>query len=220
MGQWNGQKLAGAAGIAFIILTLVSAFIVSPPPSADESPAKFLEYFNDNRSVLLVQMIIGLFAVMPAILFLSGVRNLLLSEEAEGGILTLSAVIGFILAGAVVLVATGWLGALGYLGDGNGLDESSARTLSLLGTLVCNSAIFVGFATFEGASGYLLLKGTKLPTWLGWVGLAAGILGIVGIFSVAQDGPFAPFDIASFAAFLSFSAYVLLVSVFMWLRAR
>lgn len=220
MGQWNGQKLAGAAGILFIIMTLVSAFIVSPPPSADESPAKFLEYFNDNRSVLLVQMLIGLFAVLPAILFISGVRNLLLSEEAEGGILTLSAVIGFILAGAVVLVATGWLGALGYLGDGNGLDESSARTLSLLGTVICNSAIFVAFATFEGASGYLLLNGVRLPKWLGWVGLAAGVLGVIGVFSVAKDGPFAPFDIASFAAFLSFSAYVLLVSIFMWLRAK
>jgi hypothetical protein len=220
MAQWNGQKLAGAAGILFIILTLVSAFIVSPPPSADESPAKFLEYFNDNRSVLLVQMIIAFFAIIPAILFISGIRNLLLSEEAEGGILTLSAVIGFILAGAVVTIATGWLGALGYLGDGFGLDESSARTLSLLGTVMCNSGIFVGFATFEGASGYLLLKGTKLPTWLGWIGLAAGVLGLVAIFSVAKDGVFMPFGFFSFAAFLSFSAYVLLVSVFMWLRAK
>lgn len=220
MASWNGPKLAAGAGVLFIVLTLISAFIVSPPPSADESPAEFLEYFDDNRSTLLVQMIIGLFAVVPAVLFLSGTRDLLRREEGEGGILAMTAVIGFILSGAVVLVATGWLGGLGYLADGNGLDEGSARTLSLLGTVVCNSAIFIGFATFEGSSGYILLKGTTLPKWLGWVGLAAAVLGLVGVFSVAKDGFFGPFGPASFLAFLSFSAYVLLVSIFMWLRAK
>lgn len=220
MASWNGQKLAGAAGIVFIVLTLIGAFIVSPPPSADESPAKFLAYFDDNRTVLLVQMIIGFFSVIPAILFVSGFWNVLRGEEAEGGILATAAAIGFILAGAVVLVATGWIGALGYLGDGNGLDEGDARTLSLLGSVLCNSAIFVAFATFEGSSALVLLKGSALPRWLGWVGLAVGVLGLIGVFSVAKDGAFAPFGPASFLAFLSFSAYVALVSVFMLVRAK
>jgi hypothetical protein len=220
MASWNGQKLAGAAGIVFVVLTLVGAFVVSPPPSADESAAKFLEYFDDNRSVLLAQMLIGFFSVIPAILFVSGFRNVLRREEAEGGILAASAVIGFILAGAVVLVATGWLGALGYLGDGNGLEEGQARTLSLLGTLVCNSGIFVAFATFEGSSGYVLLNGSTLPKWLGWVGLIVSVLALIAVFSVAKDGVFAPFGPASFLAFLSFSAYVVLVSICMWLRGK
>lgn len=220
MASWNGQKLAGASGILFIVLTLVGAFTVSPPPSADESPAKFLEYFADNRTALLVQMIIGFISVIPAVLFISGLWNLLRREEAEGGILATAAAIGFVLAGAVVLVATGWIGALGYLGDGNGLDESDARTLSLLGSVLCNSAIFVAFATFEGSSAIALLKGSALPKWLGWVGLVVGVLGLIGVFSIAKDGAFAPFGPASFVAFLSFSAYVALVSVFMWLRAK
>jgi hypothetical protein len=220
MASWNGQRLAGAAGIVFIVLTLIGAFIVSPPPSADESPAKFLEYFDDNRSVLLVQMILGFAGVIPAILFISGFWNLLRGDEAAGGIFATAAAIGFVLAGAVVLVATGWIGALGYLGDGNGLEEGDARTLSLLGSVLCGSAIFVSFATFEGSSALVLLKGSVLPKWLGWVGLVVGVLGLVGVFSVAKDGAFAPFGPASFLAFLSFSAYVVLVSVFMWLRAK
>ncbi len=220
MAAWNGQKLAGAAGILFVVLTLVSAFIVSPPPSADESPAKFLEYFDDNRTVLLVQMIIGFIAAIPAVLFLSGFWNLVRGEEAEGGIFATTALVGFVLAGAVVLVATGWIGALGYLGDGNGLDEGNARTLSLLGSVLCNSAIFAGFATFEGGSALVLLNGSAFPKWLGWAGLVVSLLGLLGMFSIGREGFFAPFGPASFLAFLSFSAYVVLVSIFMWLRAK
>ena len=86
---------------------------------------------------------------------------------------------------------------------------------------MCTSGIFVAFATSEAASGYLLLKGSIVPKWLGWIGLAAAVLGLVGVFSVARSGDwFIPFGIFSFAAFLSFSLYVLLVSLFMWLRAK
>lgn len=220
MGTWNGQKLAGAAGVLFIVATLVSALVVSPPPAPDKAASEFLEYYADNRTILLVQMMIGLLANIPAFLFIAGFWNLLRRDEGDGGILATAAVLGFIVAGAVVTIATGWLGALGYLGDGNGLEESDARTLSLLGTVLCTSGIFVSFATTEAASGYLLLKGSVLPKWLGWVGLVAAVIALVAVFSVAQSGVFAPFGFFSFAAFLSFSAYVVLVSVFMWLRAK
>jgi hypothetical protein len=221
MGTWNGQKLAGAAGVVFIVATLVSAFIVSPPPSPDESAAKFVEYYSDNRTVLLVQMIIAVLADIPAFLFIAGFWQLLRREEGEAGILATATVVAFIVGGAVVTVASGWLGALAYLGDGNGLDEGSARTLSLLGTLSTTSGIFAAFAATEAASGYVLLKGTVLPKWLGWIGLAAAVLALVAVFAVAKSGDwFIPFGIFSFAGFLSFSAYVVLVSVFMWLRPK
>lgn len=218
MGTWNGQKLAGAAGIVFIVATLVSGFIVSPPPSPDESNAKFVEYFNDHRTVLLVQMIIAVLADIPAFLFIAGFWQLLRREEVAGGILATTAIVSFLVGGAVITVSSGWLGGMGYLGDGNGLDEGSARILSLLGTMVCFSGIFAAFAAAQAASGLLLLKGAILPRWLGWIGLIAALLSLVAVFSVAKSGVFAPFGFFSFAAFLSFSAYVALVSVFMWLR--
>jgi hypothetical protein len=218
LGTWNGQKLAGAAGIVFIVATLVSAFIVSPPPMADESNAKFVEYFNDHRTVLLVQMIIAVLADIPAFLFIAGFWQLLRSEESAGGILATTSIISYVVGGAVITVASGWLGGMGYLGDGNGLEEGSARMLSVLGTMVCFSGIFAAFAAAQAASGILLLKGTILPRWLGWIGLLAAVISLVALFSVAKSGAFAPFGFVSFAGLLSFSLYVLLVSVFMWLR--
>jgi hypothetical protein len=52
MGTLNGQRLAGAAGIVFVVATLVSGFMVAPPPSPDESGVKFLTYYSDHRTVL------------------------------------------------------------------------------------------------------------------------------------------------------------------------
>jgi hypothetical protein len=165
-------------------------------------------------------MLIGLLANIPAFLFVAGFWNLLRRDEAQGGILAAAAAIAFIVGGAVITVATGWAGALGYLGDGNGLDAGSARTLSLLGTIGTTSGIFAAFATTEAASAYLLLKGSVVPKWLGWTGLAAGVLALLATFSVAKSGAFAPFGFFTFAGFLSFSAYVVLLSFFMWQRAK
>jgi hypothetical protein len=220
MGTWNGQKIAGAAGVVFVVALLVSAFIVAIPPASDDSAAKFITYFDDHRTMLLVQMLIGVLAIIPGILFISGFWNLLRHDEAEGGIFATATVIAFIVGGAIATAVTGLTGALGYLADGNGLEEGSARTLSLLVTVGCTSGIFAAFAATEGASGYVLLKGSSLPKWLGWVGLAAAVLGLVGVFTVAQSGVFAPFNLFAFAAFLSFAAYVAVVSIFMFLKAK
>jgi hypothetical protein len=47
----------------------------------------------------------------------------------------------------------------------------------------------------------------------------AAIPGLVAIAGVANDGIFQPFGIFSFGSFLLSSLYILLIGVFMWLRA-
>ena len=220
MGSWNAQRLAGGAGVLFIVLTFGCGFIVSPPPTADESSAKFLAYFADNRSALLVQMVVALLADIPAFVFASGFWTLLRREDKDGDLLATAAIIALVFGGVIATINSGWTGALGYLGDGNGLEEGTARTLSLLGTVATTSGLFVSFAAFAAASGCVLLRGSTLPKWLGWIGLVASILAILGVCGLAQSGPFSPFEIVQFGAFVGFSLYVVLVSVFMWLRAK
>lgn len=218
MGTWNGQRLAGAAGLLFVVSILVSGFMVAPPPSPDEPATKFLAYYSDHRNVLLVQAILGLLAIIPAFVFAAGLWNLLRSEDREGGVLASAAIFSFIASGALAVLISAWFGALGYLGNGHGLTEDSAKTLSVLAA-VLNQAFFAPLALTTGGSGLLLTRGTSVPRWIGWIGLAAAVLAVVGVFSVANSGVFAPFGIAFFAAFLSFAAYVAVLSVFMWRRA-
>jgi hypothetical protein len=218
MPTWNGQRLAGAAGLLFVLATLVSLFIVSPPPGADQPAAKFLTYYSDHRTVLMVQAIIGVLANIPALLFAGGLWSLLKRDEGEGAVLGTAAVFALIAAGAIIALMTSWPAGLAYLADGNGLDETSARTLTILSSLF-SVGIFPMIASVNVFSGWRFLQGTTIPKWIGWVGLIAAILAVVGIFTFAKSGAFAPFGFFSFAAILSFLAYVAIISFFMGRRA-
>jgi hypothetical protein len=218
MGTSNGQKLAGAAGIFFIVLTLASGFIVSPPPTPNESATKFLEYYSDHRNALLLQGIVSLLANIPAFIFVGGLWNLLRREEGESGVLAPGAVFAFVTTGAVTSVIAGLYMGLAFSADGNGLDESSARTLGLLVILV-NPAIFSIMSPAAALSGYVLWRGSKMPNWVGWLGLLTGLVLLVATFSVANAGTFQPYGIFSFLGFLLLSAYGISLGVLMWMRA-
>lgn len=217
MNTWNSQKIAGAAGVAFIVMTLASGFIVTPPPSPNESATKFLEYYTDHRNALLLQGIVALLANIPAFLFIAGLWNLLRKEEGENGILAPAAVFAFITAGAVTSVTAGLYLGIAIQAD-NGLTEELAKGLALVGILT-NPALFSVMSAAAAASGYVLWRGSKMPNWLGWLGLVDGLVLLIATFSVATSGAFEPFGIFSFGGFLLLSVYGIVLGVFMWLRA-
>ncbi len=218
MRSINGQRAAGAAGIVFIVLTLGSGFLVQPPPSASHPATKFFEYYNDNRNALLAQGIIAVLGNIPAFIFVGGLWSLLRREEGDGGVLGPAAIFAFVTLAAVATLASTWSMGIAMLADGNGLSEEMARTLGVVSTLV-QPGLMSAMAPSAGISGYVLVRGTSLPRWIGIVGLVSAALGIVAIFGVATDGALAPFGLFSFGAFLVFSAYVVLLGVFMWLRS-
>lgn len=218
MGSINGQKAAGAAAVLWVILQLGSGFVVQPPPAAHESATKFLEFYDDNRNALLLQGVLVLFANIPALVFAGGFWHLLRREEGEGGIFAPASVLAFIFAGAIATVGSAWSMGIAALGDGNGLTEESARTLGVVSTLV-TPAVFSGIVPAVALSGYVLWNGKSLPSWVGIIGLVAAIPGLVAICGVANSGAFQPFGIFSFGSFLLSSLYILLIGVFMWLRA-
>lgn len=218
MGSINGQKAAGAAAILWVILTVGCGFLVEPPPAGHESGAKFLAYYDDHRNLLLTQGVVSIFANVPALIFAGGFWRLLRREEGDAGIFAPAAVFGYILAGAFASLGAAWTMGIAFLGDGNGLNAETARTLGVVSTLV-TPTIFTGIVPAAALSGYLIWNGKSLPNWIGIVGLVAAIPGLVAIFSVANSGAFQPFGIFSLGSFILASVYILLVGVFMWLRA-
>lgn len=218
MGSISGQKAAGAAGVLFILLTLVSSLLVEPPPSASKSAEKFFEYYNDNRNTLLAQGIIAVLGNIPVFIFLGGLWSLLRREEGDAGVLAPAALFAFVTLAAVATLASAWAMGIAALADGNGLTEEMARTLGVVSTLV-QPGLMSAMAPAAGISGYVLMRGTSMPRWIGVIGLLSAALGVVAIFGVANDGAFQPFGVFSFGAFLVFSAFVVLLGVFMWLRA-
>ena len=218
MGSMSGQKISGAAAILFIIMTLVSGFMVSPPPSPNESAAKFLEYYSDNRNALLAQGIIALLSNIPAFLFIAGLWNILRADDRHGDVLANGSLFAFITAGAIASVASVVSMGLAMSADGNGLTEESARTIGLVFVLA-NPAIFSSMAAATGFSGLIIARGTRLPTWIGWIGLLNGLVLLVATFSVAMSGAFEPYGLVGFAGFMLLAIYAVVLGVFMWLRA-
>lgn len=218
MASINGQKAAGAAGVLFIALTLAAGFLVQPPPTASHSPAKFFEYYNDNRNALLAQGIIAVLANIPAFVFVGGLWTLLRREEGDAGVLAAAAIFAFVVLDGIATLASAWSMGIAALADGNGLTEEMSRTLGVVSTMV-QSGLMSAMAPAAGISGYILTRGTTMPRWIGFIGLLGAVLGVIAIFGVANDGAFTPFGLFSFGAFLAFSAYVIVLGVFMWLRA-
>ncbi len=215
MGSLSAQKFAGIAGVVFVIVLLVSGFMAPQPPTADDSAAKFVAYYNDNRSILLIQFIVSVAVVIPALPFLGGLWHRLRETEGEGGVLAPAAILGFVLVGAMALVFGALYGALGYLAKGHGLDESAAKSFGVFGAFL-NIALSALAATFCLSSGYLFATKGTMPNWLGWIGIAAGALQAIAMFSIASSGIFAPLGPVGLISFLGFVVYTLAISVFMF----
>ncbi len=214
MDSRNALRLAGLAGIVFVVVSLVATFIIPPPPSADDSPQKFLDWFSDHRNLQLTAMVMNLLSVIPALVFAAGFWRILRRIDGDEGVLALAAIFGFILTGAMATLGAAWFGGLAFLSDGHGLEAQSAHDLSIIGGIFYQ-ATYAPLLVMTGLSGYLFaMKGT-LPRWVGWIGLAAALLELIGLFAFADSGAFSPFGPFALLGFLGFTVYVLIVSIFM-----
>lgn len=219
MATWNVGRVTGAAGVLAIVLVLGSAFMAPVPPSPDDPASKFLAYYTDHRSILLAQMMVGVVSNIPSLIFGGGLWRILRQEEGGDGFLAPTAVFAFLFAGAVATVATCWPGGVAYVAGNASLDEASARNFSLISILL-SPGIFSAFGTFSATAGLVVLRGATFPRWLGWLGVVAGIVGFLAMFSVAKSGLFVPFGPFMFAGLLASCLYILVLSVFIWLRAK
>ena len=114
---------------------------------------------------------------------------------------------------ALVLVAAGILavgltvsGGFAYaLADApNRLAPASAQTLNLLDEDVF-FAMVIGVGLFALASALAILRGARLPNWLGWVAIVIGVIAFTPAFGIALIG---------------LTIWVLVVSVLIYTRSR
>ncbi len=216
IGKLTIQRLAGISGLVFAIATLAGAFMAPIPPDLTAAPAKFLTYYIDHRSLLLAQELIGILTAVPAFLFLGGLWHRLRAADGEQGILAPAAIAAFGCLVVMAVIGSAWPGAVAYLA-GNGLDESSAKSLTVL-SLVIGNATFVPVAVLCLISGYLFaVRGatTGIPIWAGWLGILAGCVSFAAVFSVGSSALFRPFGVVAIAGFVAFNAYIAILSVFM-----
>ena len=208
----SDSRMAGIAGLVFVVGIFVAGVMAPLPPGVDEDASEFLEYYTDERSMLLAQAILNVAIILPALLFIGGLWTLF--RAREGNVLGLAAVFGFVMGGAIATLCGAAFGALAWLGDGHGLQEDTAKELTLL-AMVVNQGALVPIGAIGLASGWLILRERMLPVWVGWLGLLTGIATVAGVFGVAGDGAFAPFGPVVFAGFIASTLYSVVVAIFM-----
>src|SRR6476661_1564421 len=79
------ERYAAAAGIAFVVLVLASAFLPGVPPATDDPVSDIHAFYADHRTALLLATYLGGLATIFSLWFLSGLRSVLRRAEGGGG---------------------------------------------------------------------------------------------------------------------------------------
>ena len=207
----NRIRLAGWAGIAFAVLSVLGSLIAGSPPGIDDPANEIREFWVDNRDQLLVGSVLQALAVPAFLVFVMAVRELLVRGGEEGtfwgGVMTAGAVIALVLAlvgGALGLSVT-WVD--GFTEDAG---DDVVRAVWNAGTLpfvVGGAALFA----FVGAAAVGILRTKVLPIWTGWLGAVAALISLLGILGFLEP------DLAmlGFLGFFAFAIWVVAVSIVM-----
>src|SRR5439155_24618669 len=93
--------------------------------------------------------------------------------------------------------------------------RSQIRYFYILSTNIAVATMF-GAAVFVGAFSLLIIRRHVLPAIMGWLGLIVAILGIVGgpVVASTRDA----FFYVAFAGFIAFLAWVVIVSILMFMQ--
>jgi len=211
MDDVKWERAAGAGGILFVVLVLVSAIVPGTPPSTTDSAIKITEWFHDHGDAIRVATMLGLVATIPLVWWTSAIYRWL--ERATGNarlgiIAAIGVAIGAVAAGVSSIVYSVVV-VMGELVSGG---VNGTKLYYVLGTNL-NALVAVGTALTVGAVSAGILRTGMMPKWLGWFGAFVALLSVGGSL-IAVSGNDVVFTCA-FASFLGFALWLLIVSIVM-----
>jgi hypothetical protein len=184
-------RLAPAAGLVWVALVIASVLLGGDQPGGDDAVEKFVSYFSDsgNRDQLAIATVLAAIGGVVFLWFITGLRDLLRSEEGlwgNGASLAFGAGIAFtVLLWAAAATGYAYASAADFFDNFN-VDAQTVQTAMALSAL---SFWFVAFASVAaavmiGAASVVVLNTGVLPAWLGWVGIVLAFLSFVGALFV------------------------------------
>jgi hypothetical protein len=168
------SRWAPLTGVAAVLLGVAGAVIqvLANPPGSDASGAQVIAFYEAHRAGEQVASILLTFAFIFLVFFAGSLRAHL--RDAPG----VEALSALLLAGAAIeLVGQSIGGGLNYaLADvPSHLDPAAAQALNVLANdLVLTNA--AGLFLFGMSAGLAILRGVRMPKWLGWVAIAIAIV--------------------------------------------
>jgi hypothetical protein len=203
-------RWAGAAGIAFVILVVISIAIGGSPPMADDAASKVRDYYVDHRSNLLCANFVGIIGIPFVLWFAVVFREMFRADR-------LASLFGtFSLAGLVVTAPMALIG--GALSVSVIYVDGAAETYAPATLRLMYDAQFLAFAaTSAGITAFALgaalatRRSGGLPRFVMWLAWLAVLGNVVAMFTVLDAGAGA----FGLAGVLTFALFVLVTGITM-----
>ncbi len=176
------DRLAPLTGVVFAVLAVAAFGTASGAPSATDSGARVIAFYEAHGSSAKTSDYLWMFALAFFLLFAGSLRGYLRRTPSA------AALSSVVLAGAAVLTAGGCV----YFGFDyalatvpSHLAPAAAQALNVL-ALKLFLPVSAGALVFGIASGLAILRGAQLPRWLGWSAIVIGIAtatpaGLIGL---------------------------------------
>jgi hypothetical protein len=208
-GKWEQWSALG--GIAFAVLTAITAFLPGTPPKTSDSAATMVKFVADHDGAIRWSAYLGALGVVALFWWLGSVWRLMRRTEGGSPRLAVVALSGAVFAAVMATVAGVILAVMPTVGTRT-LGSSGTRIFYILSANLGIASVF-GVAVFVGAFSALIIRSGVLPSLLGWVGALIALVALVGGAAVAttRDAIF----IVAFGGFLAFLVWVLAVSILM-----
>jgi hypothetical protein len=214
-------RVAGVAGIIFVILAVAGGAVTGDTPTFDEPTDKIRDWFADNGD----QFVVGSFLISIAFAFfffpfIAGLRSLL--AAAEGGPRMWSTVsfaggVAFLVIGAAVsLFWTSLAFSLGVVEQGDEVPIKGIMYLDAVGTAMLTAPLI---PLVLGASLVSLRTGV-LWRWLAVIALLAIVFDVINTANVLSSDADGALGGVGFLGIVATALWILLVGVNMLLKSE
>jgi hypothetical protein len=205
MKDLKWEQYGAVAGLVFVVLAVIAAFIVGELPLPTDTPRQIHEFYRDHESALKIGIFLSGVGAVAFLWFLASLwtklRERRLAMIAVGGGV---ATIGLALVSAAITSTT----AL-RIGD---LTPEQAKFFHVLEQFVIGMASF-SIAALVAATAIAAIRAKVFPAWLGWASAALAVAWLVAGAGVASERE-ALFIYGS-VIFLVWLGWVLVVSYFL-----
>jgi hypothetical protein len=209
----TGARLAAAAGVAFVVLSVGSTLSAGSPPAVNASAAKVAAYFHDHSGGIRAQMLVGGLGVALLVWWFGTLWRMLSRAEREQPRLAIVAAVALAMGGALALL-NGIVISTAALRQG---DAELTRLLYTLSIVVIAAAGF-GIGTSVLATCVVTYRARITAPWVSYLGFVAALAFLAGTIGTVTDrsGTVA----LGLVAFVLWCVWILAVSVTMWRSAN
>jgi hypothetical protein len=208
----SSDRPLALAGIVFVVLILIAAFLPGSPPKTSDSAAKISKFVVDNGDQLRWAAFVGALASIVVLGWLGAVWRVMRSAEGGSPRFAVAAALGTAMAAALFNVGGILMATVAIIGVPH-VGTNGTRFFYVFATDLAAGGSF-GIALLVGAFSTVIIQTGVFPRVIGWFGALVAVVLIVAGASVASTRDV--FFVLGFVGFIGFALWTIVVSVMMF----